>query len=130
MKLERIIFSIDDYHNTHKLYKFLKFVDTERAMGKMSPVVPLIGSYEGKLEYSFMCLAKDYSKVESLGFTSNQNYVMRVPGDVRQSCDLEYKNGYREDIGPMREVSYDVARASDGWTYNTQTGKYFVCQKQ
>lgn len=122
--LERIIFAIDNDMDAHTNAKFLRHVDTKRAMMYMHPVELCIGCYKGQLERSYMILAKDFHHV--LDFIQNQESIMRVPGDTRQGCVLEFlASGEVVPLGPMRRVKAHEAMMHDAWTY--YNGGYYVC---
>jgi len=125
--LEYVIFAIDGGQNLHKRKKFMHYVDTSRAMSTISTVHQCIGMWEGKLEVSYMMLAKDYeSHVQGREYVKHQACVMRVPGDTRQPCVLEFTDGTSVSIGVMREVTSEEAMTFPAWTYVEETGKYFV----
>lgn len=121
--LERVIFAIDNDNDMHSNAKFMRRVDTLRALGKIEPVVLCIGNYEGVLERSYMMLAKDFHHV--VDYIENQECVMYVPGDTRQPCTLRYKDGSVVEIGPMKRVDKSEAMLHKGWTYCE--GNYYVC---
>ena len=121
--MERVIFAIDNDNDLHVNAKFLRHVDTLRALGKIPEVIPCIGCWEGKLERSYMMLAKDFHHVSD--YVKGQEAVLYVPGDVRQPCVLEYRGGMRIRLNQMREISFDEVRKYLGYTY--VNGKYFVC---
>lgn len=124
--LEKIIFSIDNVENAQVLGKFLYKMSQEKALGNMDAITPLIGKYEGRLEYSFMANSKDLEKI--LPYMGNQETVLLVPGDVRQPCFLWYLGTTRQDkLGPMKEVSWVEASALDAYSYVLETGKYYAC---
>ena len=126
--LNKIIFAIDNNTDTHSVAKFMRHLDTKRAMGELKGgVVHCIGYWEGILEPSYMMDERDYRKfVEPMGFTSEQSCIMHVPADTRQPCTLEYYDGKIETVGPMREVSSNYALSFHAWTYVQSTGKYFT----
>jgi hypothetical protein len=125
--LERIIFAIDNDMDAHTNAKFLRHVDTKRAMMEMHPMELCIGCYKGQLERSYMILAKDFHHV--LDFIQNQESIMRVPGDTRQDCVLEFvESGETVPLGPMRRVSAAIAMLHDAWTYHN--GEYYVCSEE
>lgn len=128
--LNKIIFAIDNNTNTHAVAKFMRHVDTKRALGELQGgLVHCIGYWEGILEPSYMMDERDYRKfVEPMGFTDGQVCIMHVPGDTRQPCTLEYQDGSTETLHPMHEVSKDVAKFLNAWTYVQDTGKYFTTQ--
>lgn len=122
--LERIIFAIDNDQDPHVVAKFLRHVDTKRAMMDMHPMELCIGCYLGQLERSYMILAKDLHHVAD--YIQNQESILRVPGDTRQDCVLEYlASGEIIPLGPMRQVPATTALMHDAWTYHN--GAYYVC---
>ena len=128
MHLNKVIFAIDNNTDTHTVAKFLRYLDTVRAMRKMNGTVThCIGCWEGILEPSYMMDQVDYdAHVKDSGFVDKQVCVLHVPGDTRQPCTLVYPDGKHESVGPMREVSASEALQAMGWTYVQATGKYFV----
>lgn len=124
MMLEHVIFAIDNGDDLHTQAKFLRHVDTLRASEKMmGTLYSGIGSYKGSLERCYMVLATDYDRhLKSLDYLSGQESVLRVPGDTRQPCTLQFKGGDLQSIGTMRQVT-------DGsigdFTYIN--GKYWEC---
>ena len=126
--LNKVIFAIDNNTDTHTVSKFLRYIDTIRAMHRINgPVVHCIGCWEGILEPSYMMDQIDYDNfVKRSGYVDAQECVMHVPGDTRQPCSLVYPNGVTHSIGVMREVPADEALQATGWTYVMATSKYFV----
>ena len=131
--LNKIIFAIDDNNDTHTVAKFLRHMDTCRAMNTLKgSFVHCIGMYNGVLEPSYMMDERDYRKlVERVGYTTWQESILHVPGDVRQPCTLEFSDqeGTIQSIGPMREVSARWAMRYNSWTYVLSTNKYFTTEK-
>lgn len=124
--LEQVIFAIDNDSSTHTVAKFMRHVDTLRAMGKIDPVVQLIGCYKGQLEKSYMIRADQFHHVKD--YVQGQESVLRVSGDKRQPCVLEFMgSGERVSVGPMRQVSADYALSADAWTYDPSVDKYYIC---
>lgn len=126
---ERIIFAIDNGQDLHTRKKFLRYVDNLQAMDETSKVSQCIGMWEGELETSYMMLAKDYERlIAGREHVKQQACVMRVPGDTRQPCVLEYPDGSHESIGPMVQVTAGDAMGLGGWTYVEETGKFYTTQ--
>lgn len=131
MQLEQVIFAIDNDANTHTVAKFMRHVDTLRAMGRIDTVNCLIGCYKGRLERAYMMRADQFHEVSE--YVQGQETILRVPGDSRQPCVLEHLNqaGVHPEgvvvLGPMSEVSAIEALASEAWTYEQNSGKYFIC---
>lgn len=127
MILERVIFCIDT-SDIHEYARAVRKLSEYEAMGKIAEVVPCVSMFEGKLEHSFMMLARDFDKhIRDLWFMDNQQCILRVPGDVRQPCVLEYlESGARLSIGPMRQVKDHYGHQS--WTYVIETDSYFTTE--
>jgi len=124
--LERVIFAIDNDNDTHTVAKFMRHVDTLRAMGKIDSVVQLVGCYKGQLERSYMIRADQFEHVRD--YIKGQESILRVPGDVRQPCVLEYLvGGERVSLGPMRQVPASEALQAEAWTYSQEQNKYYIC---
>jgi hypothetical protein len=123
----KVIFAIDNNNNTHNVAKFLRHVDTLRAMGKIkSQVTQCIGNWEGILEVSYMMDLADYdSHVAGKGYTEGQECILIVPGDVRQPCTLRFPCGDVVAVGKMIEIPAPVGN----WTYVPTTGKYFTTEQ-
>lgn len=130
-QLASIVFAIDKPQDVHTQAKFLRYVDTLRAMGKLvGSVTQCIGSYQGVLERSYMMLMVDFDKhVRNSGFVSDQESFLHVPGDTRQPCVLEYQSsGVRVGLSPMASVNKEKALAGTSWTYSEQRGIFYVCE--
>lgn len=128
--LETIVFSIDKGSDVHTQAKFLRYIDTLRAMGYLrGKFASCIGSYDGVVERSYMMLAVDFNKhVRNEGFVDGQESILRVPGDVRQPCILEFIDGSDPvSLEPMKQVSASCVHMYPAWTYVEETGHYFVC---
>jgi hypothetical protein len=130
MIYEKVLFSFDNPNDIHEYARAVRKLSEYEALGRIAEVTPCVGSYEGVLEPSFMMLAKDFEKhIRELWFMDGQSTIIRVPGDVRQPCVLEYLHtGHRLSVGPMREVRDHMYY--DSWTYVLETGKYFTTQEK
>lgn len=123
--LEKVIFAIDNNTDTHQVAKFLRYVDTLRAMGKIDSVTQCIGNWENVLEVSYMMNRADFNAyVESSDWVKDQVCILLVPGDTRQPCSLCYQDGTTESVGPMVEIPGPIGN----WTYVPATNKYFTCK--
>jgi hypothetical protein len=131
MMFNKILFAIDDNTDLHTVAKFMRHIDTARAMGTLKgSFVQCIGSWEGVLEASYLMDEKDYRfLVETLDFTKGQTCIMHVPGDTRQPCTLEYADKTVETTGPMKRVTKDYAMTQKGWTYVQSTNTYFAVEE-
>ena len=105
--LNKVIFAIDNNTNTHAVAEFLRYVDTNRALGYIQGgLVHCIGYWGDILEPSYMMDERDYRKhIEPMGFTEKQACILHVPADTRKPCSLEYQDGSTETVGPMREAA-------------------------
>jgi len=127
-RLETIIFAIDQGQDLHTRAKFLRHIDTARAMGTLRDGFQIaIGYWEGMLETSYIMSRRDYEKlVLPIGATRDQVCVLAVSGDTRQPCVLEYQDGSTEAVGIMKEVSPNEIHHHSAWTFVESTGKYFT----
>ena len=129
----KIIFAIDNDTDVHAVAKFMRHIDTARAVGTLKgSFVPCIGCYDGVLESSYMMDEHDYRKlVEPLGFTDKQECIMHVPADVRQPCTLEYQTDNTHislSIDAMRQVQPHDALGLTAWTYVIETATYWTTE--
>lgn len=128
--LEKVIFAIDNPSDLHQVACFTRFLDTQRALGRLrGHVTQCIGHWEGILEPSYMMDAKDYYElVASSGYTTNQICVLHVPADTRQQCHTQTSYGMKENVGKMVRVDKSELNLVDPWTYVMATEEYFQCQ--
>ena len=128
--MNKVIFAIDDNTDVHVVAKFMRHMDTCRAMGTLKgSFVQCIGMYNGVLEPAYMMDESDYRQlVANTDYTVWQDCILLVPRDVRQPCTLEFPD-HQFAIGPMREVLPSTAMRSSSWTYVQATNKYFTTEK-
>jgi hypothetical protein len=128
--LNKIIFAIDNDTDVHAVAKFMRHIDTARAVGTLKgSFVPCIGCYDGVLESSYMMDERDYRKlVEPLGFTDKQECIMHVPADTRQPCTIEFDANSNAPLGPLRKITAQVALQSRAWTYVIKTDTYWTAE--
>ena len=126
--LNKIIFAIDNDTNVHTVAKFMRHIDTARAMNTMKGAfIPCIGCYDGELESSYMMDERDYRRlVSTTDYTKEQDCILHVPADTRQPCTLEYRDNTRRTIGAMRKVTPAEALQLTAWTYVIETGMYWT----
>jgi hypothetical protein len=124
MMLEHVLFAIDDGDDLHTQAKFLRHADTLRATEKMKGTMHSgIGCYRGVPERCYMVLAVDFDEhFVNLGYLKDQECVLRVPGDSRQPCTMQYPDAF-EYLGPMKQC--DVI-PDDDYTY--MHGKYWAIE--
>ena len=130
MYYEQVIFAIDNDEDLHTSAKFLRYLDTLKALGKLKGNVSLgIGSYLGVLERSYMMRAVDFDKhVAHTIYLRGQESVLRVPGDTRQPCVLQTAKGSTLNVGRMRVCRGNGIPNVNDWTY--MGGKYWVCESE
>ena len=127
-----VIFAIDNDNDLHTVSKFMRHVDTQKAMGKMRGTLkPCIGSYKGKLENSYIVTLEDFKQhVKKSGYIDNQESVLLLEDGHRGVTygTLIYA-GFDKDVplGIMRAVSKDKAVTYDAWTYRPELDTYYVC---
>lgn len=128
-KMDYVIFAIDNNTDTHNVAKFMRHVDTQRALGAMKGLMQqAIGYWEGILEPSYIMRRDDYEKVVAgSGYVDAQECVMVAPQDTRQPAHLASYNlsEFVASLGPLREISAKEAKQAQGWTYNLASNKYF-----
>lgn len=119
-----IIFSIDEVNDVHTLAKFLRHMDTQKALGKVEGAMRiLMGSYKGAMEQSFICTEGDFNNhVSPMGFTTNQESVSAP----RSFATLVFPDGDTDSLGEFKEVSRELAMALDGWTYDPMMDTYYA----
>ncbi len=93
-----------------------------------APFKTLHGSYKGVEEQSFLIAGEYYTwLVWHICKKYDQESFIKS-GPFRDS-QLIYLDGREpEDIGVLQPVSEKEALASDGWTYDEETGEYWVCK--
>lgn len=127
--LNKIIFAIDNNHDLRTVARFMRQMDTCRAMNILKgSFVSCIGMYKGVLEPSYMMDEKDFRDVvQKTHYLLKQESILHVPADTRQPCTLEYLEDGVPDvtIESMREVSPALAMTLSSWTYVIETNKYF-----
>ena len=129
-----IIFSIDEVNDVHTLAKFLRHIDTQKALGKMEGAMRiLMGSYKGVMEQSFICTEGDFNNhVAPMGFTTNQESVLRLYETSngrtapRSFATLVFPDDDTESLGEFKEVTRELAMSLDGWTYDPMMDTYYA----
>ena len=111
------VFCIDNWEDLHTNAKFMRHLDTQRAMGKLKGnVVQAFGYYAGKIEPSFVMYTEDYEKF-CTPFTKGQESVLVVPESVKQPVWLKYADGTTEVLGTLKTTKNTPDAI--GWTYHT-----------
>jgi hypothetical protein len=131
-KMEYVIFAIDNDADLHTNAKFLRHIDQQRAMQKLSSNMKLaIGCYKGKLERSYVLRKDDFEEfVLESGYVDQQEsfLILRDGYYGVVYATLEYQSGDKQFLGAMVQVDPDEAMAGDAWTYRPDMDAYFVTQ--
>ena len=125
-----VIFSIDNVSDIHTKAKFLRYIDTLRAMCILKGDVKLcIGMYNGVLEDSFIVRGDDYANhVRLSGYVSNQESILHVRGKSMM-CEFEFLNGGFDTGGRMVQVTASEAMTKSGWTYRPDLNIYWTLEE-
>ena len=136
-----VIFSIDKAWDLHTKAKFLRYIDTQRALGELKGnMVLCIGSYKGVLEDSFILRADDFDRfVRQSPYISGQESVLHVKGrDMHCKLEIFYE-GYTGmpakraarmfSLGRMVQMTKEEAYKQDGWTYRPDLDIYWSVEE-
>tara|TARA_R110000772_G_scaffold190081_1_gene300956 strand:- start:102 stop:503 length:402 start_codon:yes stop_codon:yes gene_type:complete len=128
MFIEKVCFAIDNNTDTHVLAKFMRLIDTGKAMNNVrGNVISCIGAYDGLLEPSYIMDKRDFNEVvKNSGYVDNQECILEIPSDTRQPCTLLYKNGDVKSVGAMYSISKEDAMSVTSWKYVMETGTYYT----
>ena len=119
-----VIFSIDKAHDLHTMAKFLRWIDTQRALGKITYFKLAIGFFEGKYESSFVCLEKDFKEyVQALGYVKDQKSFLYVPS--KGECFLRLQDGTEVMLGNLKSRIYPPRNA---FTYLPEDNIYWTVE--
>lgn len=126
-----VIFSIDKADDLHQQAKFLRHIDTFRAMCQLTNGFRMcIGSYKGAMEPSYCMEKADFDRfVRHSSYVAGQESFLVVYGSrailMYQSKDGEM--GMAEELGDMVCAGKERPNA-DAWTYFLDTGDYWIAQ--
>lgn len=125
-----VIFSIDNVSDLHTKAKFLRYVDTLRAMNYLKGTMKLcIGSYNGILEDSFIIRGDDFERyIRSSGYLDNQESLLHVRGKG-MVCVFEYLVGGLDPAGRLVQVNASEAMTKSGWTYRPDLNIYWTLEE-
>jgi len=125
-----VIFAVGDDYITNAALKGWLF-------GHGIGFKPLLGSYKGKTEQSYITNYENLSHLFAIGVLKGQESIL-VLGPCNsldgRPASLMYLNPEgnalikRQDLGLFRSVSKTAAMAQDGWTYDPSNGgDYYIC---
>ena len=130
MPYPTVIFSIDDT----SVKGLLRFDYWCRDVGVFFNRTPLLGCYKGEQEPAFITSLASFDKTfRWSGFLANQESVLHVTGCNKMYAELEalwhntFDGEKRKSLGPMQQVSMDVAKSHDAWTYRPDKNQWFIC---
>jgi len=89
----------------------------------------LVGSRKGNMEHSFLLDEKAFKFAREARFLDKQEAFLRLEDkqkNGRRLAFLEYQYGSKEYIGLFQSVSRDEAMQQDGWTYDIESGIYYI----
>jgi hypothetical protein len=87
----------------------------------------LVGKYEGRIDYCFIALQTDYSRIKS--FLHKEESVLlldRYDINGTPHARLVYYDGREEEKGTFQSISKDEANQSLSWTFDPINGNYFT----
>lgn len=124
--MDYVIFSIDNDHDLHTKAKFLRQMDTLRAMGKLNDTMKLaIGSYQGKLENSYILTEGDFSShVLTSGFVDSQETFLYVGRQSLMPYQIKNSKGEVLQEGSLRGHTKLPEGVKD-WTYRPDLNLYW-----
>lgn len=125
-----VIFSIDNVSDLHTKAKFLRYVDTLRAMNVLKGNMKLcIGMYQGILEDSFIIRGDDYdAHIRLSGYLDKQRSILHIRGKT-MLCEFEYLNGGFDRAGRLVQVTASEAMTKSGWTYRPDLNTYWTLEE-
>lgn len=125
------IFSIDFKNNPLRMNVFMNYLALCKRAGMSGNVIPMIGSYKGQMEHSFICNRSDFDLfIRGTVYIRGQESVLHVASGNKMETHLEFlADGTLVALGSMHEVSREQAMASDAWTYRPDMGVYWVAKE-
>ena len=140
---EKTLFTIDDCHDTHTVAKFLRSMDTNLAMKSFKSdggITHCINKRYGLIEPAYLMDTEDFEFfVKDVGWIDLQEYVIRVPGDRRQPCRVDFFTTDYGDIQhvnlsyglpPLRIVEQDTAMGLESWILVLETNTFFTTEPE
>ena len=128
--MDYVVFAIDNNKDTHAVAKFLRHMDTKRALGELKGnMVHCVGNWEGILEVSYILRRDDYlAHVLPMGFTQEQEAIMVAPMRREQPASIMSHDlvDHLQELGPVRNIPAHEATPDVAWTFNTISGQYFT----
>lgn len=123
--MQRIFFTIDDWHDPRKVFEFTRLVDQARAMGRMSgQVMVTSGMFSDMPEVSFIMLRKDFDDLQiKEKFCKEQAYFLVTNEDTKQPAQLLFNNMSVSCGGTVRVTKY---KPEGDYTWLPDTGEYLV----
>lgn len=126
-----VIFTIDFEHNPHRMNVFMNYIADEQRAGRIKGnVIPMLGSYKGVQEHSFIIDRDDYlASISGTRFMAGQETVLHVADGNKMECDIEYlADGRIEHLGCLHQVCKEEAMQSDAWTFRPDMNCYWIAK--
>lgn len=129
--LKYTIFSVDNHTNLREYAKFLHYLSVlEATKATKGNIIPCIGSYEGYLEPSFICLTEDFrNHIVDRSWVKDQECVMEISECNKKYTQLRYQDGSTLYLGCMKDVPAEEAYKATGFTYRPDMDTYWVAVK-
>ena len=122
------IFEIDNDSDAHTVAKFLRYMDTKRAEGKLQNELILAhGCYKGQMATSYIVTDGDFHKfIKGSKWVERQESFLHVD-QVDMVATLIYNdNEEHEVLGQFVATSKQDAMDQEAWTY--WSGFFWVCK--
>jgi len=125
-----VIFTIDFEHNPHRQNIFMNYL-AERASEMVGNVIPMLGSYKGVAENSFICRKDDFDKhLRWSVFLSGQESILHVASGNKMEATLEYlADGSMVPLGCMHQVCKEEAMQAEAYSYRPDLDIYWIAKQ-
>lgn len=127
-----VIFSIDFENNPVQMNLFHNFLADCR-LDSVGEFVPMIGSYKGQKEHSFICRREDFDTyLRDTRWVEKQESILHVASGNKMEATLEYIDGSGradEPLGCMHQVCREEAYASEAYTYSPSLNAYWIAKQ-
>lgn len=122
------IFSIDNEHDDSTYALFCDFLVQCNISTRYKPT---LGCYKGAVERSFIMPSTVFDRhVLDSEFLHKQESVMTVTGCNKAYATLKFLDGSPSvGLGSFCQVSEEVARSYDAWTFRPDIGAWFIAHR-
>lgn len=125
-----VIFSIDRENDAFAMNAFKNYIADIQRKVVVSNLIPLIGSYKGTLENSFIWNVDDFNThIRDTIYIKDQESILHVASGNKMEATLEFlSDGSEEFIGCMHVVCEAEAMSSEAWTKRLDMSTYWVAK--